>query len=103
LLLAAESCLERIRFKLVFGKQRAKVLYAPGGSQSDKDKVWGQYSYKFQIIVKVRTRLLHMQYQHEGQKLAQPQQQLAATAAGSVHSSSQPQQQSFAPIPELQQ
>lgn len=51
---AAECCLEKIRFKLVFAKQRAKVLYAPGNSQSDKDKVWGPYSYKFQIIVKVR-------------------------------------------------
>jgi hypothetical protein len=29
------------------------VLLAPGGSQSDKDRVWGPYSYKFQIIVKV--------------------------------------------------
>lgn len=50
---AAQSCLDRWRFKLVFGKQRAKLMHAPGGSQSDKDKIWGPYSYKFQIIVKV--------------------------------------------------
>jgi hypothetical protein len=52
-LCAAECCLEKVRFKLVFAKQRAKILYAPGNSQTDKDKVWGPYSYKFQIIVKV--------------------------------------------------
>lgn len=52
-LCAAECCLEKIRFKLVFGKQRAKVLYAPGGTQADKDKIWGPFSYRFQIIVKV--------------------------------------------------
>lgn len=37
----------------MFGKQRAKLMHAPGGLQSDKDKIWGPYSYKFQIIVKV--------------------------------------------------
>jgi hypothetical protein len=78
LLLAAESCLERVRFKLVFGKQRAKVLYAPGGSQSDKDKVWGPYSYKFQIIVKVRIKPLLTQAWHASSWHKQ-QQQLAIT------------------------
>lgn len=29
------------------------MLFAPGGSQADKDRVWGPYSYKFQILVKV--------------------------------------------------
>lgn len=44
---AAADCLKKYQFKVIIRGHQAKMMYAA----DDRDKVYGPYSYKFQIII----------------------------------------------------
>jgi hypothetical protein len=51
---AARRVLEKYRFAVTFNGHTCKLMLAPQKGQADKDRVFGPFSYKFQVLVKVR-------------------------------------------------